>query len=143
MNARVRVQNLLVQKEMEVSRDDQVKINQFSRLNGKYHEIEMEMKAKKVMDVESLIQEEVEALEDAGNLIEEALGEGVLLHIGECFVEVNDDYAKSYHNTLIEKTKKELDTLNESKGDIEKQMKELRAHLYARFGVNINLEEEA
>ena len=89
------------------------------------------------------LQEELEALEDAGNLIDEAMGEGVLLRIGECFVAVDDDYAKTYHLQTVDRTKKEMEQLNENKSETEKQMKELRAHLYARFGANINLEEEA
>ena len=82
-------------------------------------------------------------MEDAATLIDEAMGDGVLLHIGECFVGVDDDYAKMHHERLLAKAKSELDSLNDSKTDIEKQMKELRAHLYAKFGANINLDEES
>ncbi len=82
-------------------------------------------------------------MEDAGNLIDEAMGEGVMLRIGECFVAVDDDYAKAYHTQVSERTKKELEQLNDAKADTERQMKELRSHLYARFGSNINLDEEA
>ena len=82
-------------------------------------------------------------MEDAETLIDEAMGEGLMLHIGECFVEVGDDYAKAHHKAQMDRVKAEMEKFNEVKGDLEKQMKELRAHLYAKFGSNINLEEES
>lgn len=71
------------------------------------------------------------------------MGEGLLLHIGECFVSVDEDYAKKHHEKLLARAKDELDKLGDSKSEVEKQMKELRAHLYAKFGSSINLDEES
>ena len=83
----------------------------------------------------------MEALEDADIIIDEAMGEKISFRIGECFVEMTDNNAKIYHKRIAEETTKEMDKLNEEKADIEKQMKDLKAHLYAKFGSNINLDE--
>jgi prefoldin subunit 4 len=71
------------------------------------------------------------------------MGEKIMIHIGECFVEVDEEYGKQHHERLLGKAKSELELLNETNADLEKQMKELRAHLYAKFGANINLDDEA
>ena len=65
----------------------------------------------------------------------------MLLKIGECFLEVAEDGVKEFHKKLLDQAKSDMDKLQEDKGEVEKIMKDLKAHLYAKFGTNINLGE--
>ena len=68
--------------DTEISREEQLKINSFSRLNMKYHVLKMEIKN---------LKDELENLQDAGSMIEEAMGDPLKLFVGECFVDVDED----------------------------------------------------
>ncbi len=59
----------------------------FSRLNMKSHEIKRDIKK---------LKEELDALEDASQMIEESFGEGLKLFIGEAMVDVDEETAKTY-----------------------------------------------
>ena len=90
--------------DTEISRDDQLKINNFSRLNLKYHMIRQDIKA---------LKEELENLQDAGSMIEEAMGDPLKLFIGECLVDVDEDAATQYHEKLTEEKQEELEKLTD------------------------------
>ena len=79
--------------DTEISREDQMKINNFSRLNLKYHMIKQDIKA---------LKDELENLQDAGSMIEEAMGDPIKLFIGECLVDVDEDAATQYQEKLTE-----------------------------------------
>ena len=70
--------------DTQISFEDQTKINNFSRLNMKYHITKQEIKG---------IKDELENLQDAGSAIEESMGDPLKLFIGECLVEVDEDAA--------------------------------------------------
>ena len=76
--------NLQSSADTEISREDQLKINNFSRLNVKYHTVKMEIKA---------LKDELENLQDAGSMIEESMGEPLKLFIGECLVDIDEEAA--------------------------------------------------
>ena len=76
--------NDLTQSDTEISRDDQLKINQFSKLNMKYHQVKAEIKT---------LKDELENLVDAQSLIEESMGDPLKLFIGEAFIAVDEDQA--------------------------------------------------
>ena len=77
----------LQQADTEISRDDQMKINNFSKLNMKFHEVKFDIKK---------IKDELENLQDAGSMIEESMGDPLKLFIGECLVDVDEDAATRY-----------------------------------------------
>ena len=70
--------------DTEISREDQVKINKFSRLNMKYHILKDDIKK---------IKEQLENLQDAGSMIEESMGDPLKLFVGECLIDVDEDSA--------------------------------------------------
>ena len=76
--------NLQSSADTEISFEDQLKINSFSKLNMKYHIVKQDIKA---------LKDELENLQDAGSMIEEAMGDPLKLFIGECLVEVDEDAA--------------------------------------------------
>ncbi len=74
-------------KDTEISRNDQDKINGFSRLNMKAHFIREDIKS---------LKKELDELEDAGTVIEDTFmgmdgDDAISLFVGECFVHANED----------------------------------------------------
>ena len=119
--------------DTEISREDQLKINNFSRLNMKFHVTKMEIKE---------LKDELENLQDAGSMIEESMGDPLKLFIGECLVEVDEDAATQYQEKLCEEKQEELEALTDKLDETESELKGLKSFLYARFGQSINLEED-
>ena len=72
----------LTKSDTEISREDQMKINQFSKLNMKYHQVKTDIKT---------LKDELENLVDAQSVIEEAMGDPLKLFIGEAFIDVDED----------------------------------------------------
>ena len=87
--AGVRVQK----QDTQIDQQDQLKINEFSRCNMKYHDVKDEIKK---------LKEEIDNLVDAAQQVEEALGEeGALkLFMGEAFIAVDDEQAGQYVEKL-------------------------------------------
>ena len=86
--------------DTEISREDQLKINQFSKLNMKYHETKESIKK---------IKEELENLEEAAETIEEAMGDPLKLFVGECLVEVDEEAATQYQERVTGEKQEELE----------------------------------
>ena len=84
-------------KDTQIHREDQLKINQFSRLNMKQHELKDDIKK---------LKEELDNLEDATMMIEESMGEDLKLFVGEAMIEVDEDRATKY----VEKMQEEKQT---------------------------------
>ena len=122
----------LQKQDTEIAREDQVKINLFSRLNMKATDLKAQIKK---------LKEEIDALEDASLLVEESFGEGLKLHVGECFVSCEEEQATSYVEKLQQEKQDDLDKKQDELDDCESEMKNLKSFLYARFGSSINLEE--
>ena len=111
--------------DTEISREDQMKINNFSKLNMKYHSLKEDIKK---------LKKDLENLEDAGNQIEESMGDPLKLFVGECFIDVDEDAATQYKEKMEEEKTEELDQLNDEADEIEGELKTLKTFLYARFG---------
>lgn len=110
-----------------------MKINMFSRYNMKAHDLRGIIKK---------LRDEIDALQDAQQLIEESFGEGLKLFIGETLVDVDEETATAYQERLVEAKSEELDNAKDQLEEMEEEMKKLKSFLYARFGNSINLEEE-
>ena len=80
-------------------------------------------------------------LEDATALVEESMGEGLKLFLGECFVTVYEEQGANYVQKVAQEKQEEMDEKNDQMDKMEKEMKNLKSYLYARFGSSINLEE--
>ena len=100
------------------------------------------MKAAELKGDIKKIKEDLDALEDASQIIEESFGEGLKLFIGEAMVDADEDEAKAYQEKVMEEKQEELEKLNDDLDEKESEMKLLKSFLYARFGSAINLEED-
>ncbi len=120
-------------QDTEISREDQQKINMFSRCNMKANELKADIKK---------LKEQLDALQDAEQMIEESFGEGLKLFIGEALVDVDEDQARKYHESAVEELQNQIEKLSDTLDDTENEMKNMKSYLYARFGTSINLEEE-
>ena len=121
------------QADTQISREDQAKINQFSKLNMRTHDLRRDIKK---------LRDDLDAIQDAQQLIEESFGEGLKLFIGEALIDVDEDTATKYYEGLVEEKGDDLDKKKDQLEEIESDMKDLKSYLYARFGNSINLEEE-
>jgi prefoldin subunit 4 len=88
------------------------------------------------------LRDDLDALQDAQQLIEESFGEGLKLFIGETLIDVDEETAQEYQEKLTERKQEELENAKDKLEEIEGEMKNLKSFLYARFGNSINLEEE-
>ncbi|RAL40075.1 unnamed protein product [Cuscuta campestris] len=119
--------------EVEVNWKDQQNINEFSRLNNRFHELEDEIKVAK---------ETTENLEDAGNELILSDEEVVRFLIGEVFAHVPREDVESKIEDMKEETGKKLEKLLKEKAAVAAKMTELKKILYAKFKDSINLEED-
>ncbi|KAL8715611.1 MAG: hypothetical protein Q9220_000948 [cf. Caloplaca sp. 1 TL-2023] len=120
------------QDDLEVRREDQDKINKFSRLHQRELLLEDELKGKA---------KDKEDLEEISNELELAdADEKVPYKLGDAFVmlplpEVQDLLAKS--SSKIEDS---VSATEDKLSNIRAEMGSLKVDLYARFGKSINLE---
>ncbi|XP_065222370.1 prefoldin subunit 4 [Planococcus citri] len=120
--------------EVHITYDDQQRINQFARLNAKYEDFKEDIQIKK---------NDVQNLEDAVNelmLCDD--DEQIMYKEGEIFLYKSvsnaqnslEDYKTELQN-MTQNIEKEIVSLKE-------QIETLKAHLYAKFGSNIHLEND-
>ena len=88
------------------------------------------------------LKDEIDKLEDATAIVDESMGEGLSLFVGECFVTATEEQASGYIEKLQEENSELLDKKQDLLESIRGEMKNLKTFLYARFGSSINLEEE-
>lgn len=125
----------VVQGVMDVSKEDQQKINQFARLNARLEDIKDEITSKnnELKNYEDAISEaEVKVLEDQGDRLH--------LQVGDIMVNLDPDQMQSWLEDKMKATGEALKDLESRKETITEEMSKLKAHLYARFGDNIHLE---
>ncbi|EEQ33715.1 hypothetical protein McanMca71_003933 [Microsporum canis] len=119
-------------EETEVRREDQEKINRFSRLHQREAVLEAQLKVK-LKDKEDL--EEVSAELD---LADEDVP--VPYKIGDSFMSLPLSEAQEMLAASTEKIDKEVSEVEEKLGALKEEAQELKIALYARFGKSINLE---
>jgi prefoldin subunit 4 len=120
-------------READILWEDQQRINRFSILNMDWHDLEKEVK---------LREEKLHALQDAADEIELLIGDSVKCLIGESFVELTNDEVLARLERLKAADRVETEGLRGKMEEMEREMKTLKAHLYAKFGSRINLEED-
>ena len=81
-------------------------------------------------------------MEDAAALVEESFGEELKFFAGECFVTVSEEQATEHVEKLIERKQAETEAFQENLEQLEREMKDLKTYLYAKFGNSINLDEQ-
>ncbi|TFK44144.1 Prefoldin subunit 4 [Crucibulum laeve] len=117
----------------EVTWEDQQRINTFSKLNTRIRGIEENLEE---------LKQEKEALDDLSTELELAdEDEPVLYKVGEVFLHMPLPRALK----RLEHDQSDVDArvakLSAQSDDCERQMKELKVQLYAKFGSAINLDE--
>jgi len=121
------------EEDVEVRLEDQQAINQFGRLNTRMHELEDEIKEKRSQH---------DQLDDAANeLILGDDAEPVRVQYGECYFEVGKERADELLESRKDAVADEISELESQLGTIRQTLAGLKKQLYARFGGNINLEE--
>ncbi|GIK04802.1 hypothetical protein Aspvir_008897 [Aspergillus viridinutans] len=119
-------------EENEVRREDQEKINRFSRLHQRQSVLEEQLKAK---------QKDKEDLEEISTELELAdEDELVPYKIGDAFFQLPLADAQSLLASSTEQIDSEVSRLEETLGDVREELQQLKVALYARFGRSINLE---
>jgi len=109
-------------------------INLFANQNTRNNEIKSRIQKKK---------KELENLTDAADeliLLDDS--ESVPVQIGEVFVHMSQDGVNEYIDKQKEVLEGEIEKLDARASGMVSSLKELKTKLYAKFGKNINLEEE-
>ncbi|KAK1144690.1 hypothetical protein N8T08_004994 [Aspergillus melleus] len=116
----------------EVRREDQEKINRFSRLHQRETVLEDLLKAK---------QKDKEDLEEVSTELELAdEDELVPYKIGDSFFQLPLEEAQSLLSSSTEQIDTEVSGLEDKLSDLREELQQLKVALYARFGRSINLE---
>ncbi|KAI1805752.1 Prefoldin, subunit 4 [Daldinia bambusicola] len=118
--------------EVEVRREDQDKINKFSRLHQRELNLEDELKAKN---------KEKEELDDITTELELAdEGDTIPYKIGDAFFHLPLPQAQELLASSTTRLEEEVSALEDKLGTVKDEMTQLKVELYARFGRSINLE---
>ncbi|CZR69648.1 probable Gim complex component GIM3 [Phialocephala subalpina] len=118
--------------EVEVRREDQDKINKFSRLHQREIALEDELKAK---------HKEKEDLDDVSNELELADEDDKIPYkIGDSFISLPLPEVQELLSTNTSQIEEDVAAVEEKLNTIREEMTELKVQLYARFGRSINLE---
>lgn len=124
-----------IQGVMNVSKEDQQKINQFARLNARLEDIKDETasKSNELKNYrDALTEAQIKVLEDEGDKLH--------LQVGDIMVNLDPDKTEQWLEDKMETLKTNLAELETKRANIVEEMSQLKAHLYARFGNNIHLE---
>ncbi|CRG89349.1 prefoldin subunit 4 [Talaromyces islandicus] len=120
-------------EDTEVRREDQDKINRFSRLHQRETVLEERLKAKQQKDKEDIDEVSTELeLADEDELVP--------YKIGDSFVHLPLEEAQSMLSASSEEIDAEVSRLEDSLGELREELTQLKAALYARFGKAINLD---
>ncbi|KAF2485762.1 Prefoldin subunit-domain-containing protein [Neohortaea acidophila] len=119
-------------EEKEVRKEDQDKINRFSRIHSRHKLLEGELKAK---------QKNKEDLEEISTELELADDDDkVPYKIGDSFFSLPVPEVQELLSSSVEKIDEQVTALEEKMSGLNDEMSELKAALYGRFGRSINLE---
>lgn len=124
-----------VQGVMNVTKEDQQKINQFARLNARLEDVKDDIttKTNELKNFEDALGEaEIKVLEDEGDKLH--------LQVGDIMVNLRPEKTQKWLEDKMEMLKTSVHELEKKKEDIVEEMSQLKSHLYARFGKNIHLE---
>ncbi|KAH7412706.1 Prefoldin subunit-domain-containing protein [Cadophora sp. MPI-SDFR-AT-0126] len=118
--------------EVEVRREDQDKINKFSRLHQREIALEEELKTK---------HKEKEDLDDISNELELADEDDKIPYkIGDSFISLPLPEVQEMLEASTSKIDESVSALEEKLNTTREEMDQLKVELYGRFGKSINLE---
>lgn len=117
--------------EVDVRKEDQLKINEFGQNNARLVDIRGQMDE---------LRKQLETYDDASAEIMMGDDEPIQLMISESFVECSEDFATEYIEELVQKATSKLDNLTKEDEKLEARQNALKKTLYGRFGKSINLD---
>lgn len=125
----------LKSSDVEVTIDDQNKINKFARLNQRLEEVRLILKRKKknVQDLNDALDEILLQADDVAD---------VSLMIGEAFISYTAEDSQNEMEKLKSECETEVSALMKREEAIKEEMAKLKIDLYAKFGSSINLEAD-
>ncbi|KAK4633771.1 Prefoldin subunit 4 [Fulvia fulva] len=119
-------------EEKEVRREDQEKINRFSRLHSREKTLEEELKVK---------QKDKEDLEEISTELELAdEDDKVPYKIGDSFFNLPVPDVQELLTAAVERIDTDVSGVEDKLTELREEMNKLKAALYGRFGKSINLE---
>ncbi|KAF2216554.1 hypothetical protein CERZMDRAFT_109421 [Cercospora zeae-maydis SCOH1-5] len=119
-------------EEKEVRKEDQDKINRFSRLHSREKGLEEEIKVK---------QKDKEDLEEISSELELAdEDDKVPYKIGDSFFNLPVSEVQELLSAAVERIDGEVSAVEEKLSEYREEMQTLKTALYGRFGKSINLE---
>jgi len=119
-------------EDTEVRREDQEKINRFSRLHQRETVLEEQLQAK---------QKDKEDLEEISTELELADEDELIPYkIGDSFIHLPLEEAQSLLATSTNDIDEEVSGLEDTLSEIREELTQLKGALYARFGKSINLD---
>eukprot|EP00927_Polykrikos_kofoidii_P057879 TRINITY_DN52100_c0_g1_i1.p2 TRINITY_DN52100_c0_g1~~TRINITY_DN52100_c0_g1_i1.p2 ORF type:complete len:148 (-),score=45.24 TRINITY_DN52100_c0_g1_i1:123-503(-) len=121
------------ERDIEVEREDQMRINQFSRLNLRYDELDEDIKD---------LKKKVTTYKDATEEIEGCMeADGIMIKVGEVYTGADEDTIIEKLSKLSEQAEEQLRKNTDEIEEVKAQMDELKKILYGKFGTSINLEK--
>ncbi|KAJ1547684.1 hypothetical protein HK405_005192 [Cladochytrium tenue] len=119
--------------DIDVSWEDQQKINNFSKMNARSGDLDEKLEG---------LKKELEYLEDLDTELELAdEDEPIRCRIGDAFIQLPLDQCRQRVEAERDKLAGEVGTLRDEAEALRGRMDDLKAALYARFGKSINLEK--
>ncbi|GMH38529.1 hypothetical protein BSKO_06413 [Bryopsis sp. KO-2023] len=119
---------------VQVEWEDQKNINEFNKLNNRWHELQIEVKT---------LERYAEDLEEAGNELMLVDDDEVRYAMSDClFVHLPREELEELIEGKQRKAEQDLADTRARAKTAEKDMESLKATLYAKFGNSINLEED-
>uniref|UniRef100_A0A8C2T619 Prefoldin subunit 4 n=1 Tax=Coturnix japonica TaxID=93934 RepID=A0A8C2T619_COTJA len=125
----------LAAEDVNVTFEDQQKINKFARNTSRITELkeEIEVKKKQLQNLE-------DACDDIMMLDDDSLF--VPYQIGDVFISHSQEETQEMLEEAKRSLQEEIDTLESRVESIQRVLSDLKVQLYAKFGNNINLEAE-
>ncbi|KAF3766490.1 Prefoldin, subunit 4 [Cryphonectria parasitica EP155] len=118
--------------EVEVRREDQDKINKFSRLHQR------ELKYEEALKLKNKEKEELDDITMELELADE--DDTIPYKIGDSFFHVTVAQAQEMLGTGTAKIEEDISEIEDKLNTAREEMSQLKVELYARFGRSINLE---
>ncbi|PVU94051.1 hypothetical protein BB561_002846 [Smittium simulii] len=122
------------EKDTELGWEDQLHINQFSKLNSKYEVLEQAYEtAKKEKEYLVDLEMELELLDEESK---------IAYKLGDAFVKLGHEEALEQVETDKKAAESKLDGMKTELDSISQTLSELKTKLYAKFGNSINLDKD-
>ncbi|XP_027001078.1 prefoldin subunit 4 [Tachysurus fulvidraco] len=122
-------------EDVNVTFEDQQKINKFARSTNRVTELKEEIEGKK-----KSLQNLEDASDDLMMLEEDDLQ--IPYHIGDVFISHTQEETQEMLEAAKESLKEEIKSLESRVTSIQEVLGDLKVQLYAKFGNNINLEAD-